>query len=170
MSKAVWASIAGKVFAGWGYNLLLSKMPSYLDTVFGISILENGLYSAIITVATGITMLLGGPLSEIVIKKTNLSRTRVRKIFEEIALIGPGVCIALVPAMGCDYIPVIALLALSQLFYGINTGGEYPIIAELAPDFSGTVFGFVATISTIPTIFTPYVVGVLLDKKVCKLY
>jgi MFS family permease len=118
------------------------------------------------TLATGITMLIGGPLSGLVLKKTKLSKTRVRKIFENIALFGPAICIGLVPAVGCDSTAVVSLLILAMLLYGLNTGGEYPIISEFAPDFAGTVFGVAATLSIFPAFVAPYVVGVMLDEKV----
>jgi MFS family permease len=118
------------------------------------------------TLATGISMLIGGPLSGLVLKKTKLSKTRVRKIFENIALFGPAICISLVPAVGCDSTAVVTLLILAMFLYGLSTGGEYPIISEFAPDFAGTVFGVVATLSIFPAFVAPYVVGVLLDEKV----
>jgi MFS transporter, ACS family, solute carrier family 17 (sodium-dependent inorganic phosphate cotransporter), other len=165
-SKPVWGITLVRFLSGWGFDLLYTKLPSYLNTAFGISILQNSLFNALTTLADGIATLLGGPLSEFVIIKTNLSRTRVRKIFEYIALIGASISIGLVPAMGCDYIPIIALIAATQLFFGLTSGGDLPIPPEIAPEFSGTVHGCIAATSYTSAIIAPYLAGLILDKKV----
>lgn len=165
-SKLVWTSIIAKVSAGWGYFLLLSKMPSFLDTVYGIPIFHNGIFTALTSLATGITQLIGGPLSGLILKKTKLSKTRIRKIFEHIALIGPAICFGLVTAIPCNSTAVIALLVLAMLLYGFITGGEWPIISEFAPDFAGTIFGIANILSMCTGFVAPYIVGVLLDENV----
>ncbi|CAG2105257.1 unnamed protein product [Medioppia subpectinata] len=164
-SRCVWASIIWKIAAGWGYYLLLSKMPSYLDKVFGIPIIQNGLFNAMTSLATGVTMAVCGPLSAYVIRKSSakLSKTAVRKIFATTALMGPAVCLTIITAIGCDSTSVIALLITALFFYGFMTGGEFSMISEYAPDFSGTVFGIAATLSVFPAFLAPYVVGLILD-------
>ncbi|XP_054161313.1 sialin-like isoform X2 [Oppia nitens] len=166
-SRCVWSSIIWKISAGWGYYLLLSKMPSYLDKVFGLSLLQNGLFNAMTSLATGLTMAFCGPLSAFIIRKASprLSKTAVRKIFASIALLGPASCLALITALGCNSQAVITLLIMALFLYGFMTGGEFTIISEFAPDFSGTVFGIAATISVFPAFVAPYVVGIILGDK-----
>jgi len=141
-------------------------MPSFLSSVYGIPIFQNGIFNAMTTLATGIAMLIGGPLSGFILKKTNLSKTRIRKIFEDVALIGPAICIGLVPAMGCNSTAVVVLLVMAMLLYGFMTGGEWPIISEFAPDFAGTIFGIANIFAMCTGFVAPYIVGVLLDENV----
>jgi len=138
--------------------------------VFGIPIIQNGLFNAMTSLATGLTMALCGPLSAYIIRKSapKLSKTMVRKIFGTIALMGPAVCLALITAVGCNSTAVIALLITALFFYGFMTGGEFSIISEFAPDFSGTVFGIVATLSVFPAFLAPYVVGIIVDDRVSR--
>ncbi|CAG2119592.1 unnamed protein product, partial [Medioppia subpectinata] len=165
-SRAVWGVVIGKVCASWGYYLYQTKMPSYLDKVFGISLLNNGLFNAMTSLATGVTMACGGPLSALVIKRYatggRLSRTRVRKIFESTALLGPAVCLAIITGVGCHSGAVVGLLITALFLYGFVTGGEFSIYGEFTPDYSGTVFGIAATLSAVPAFVGPYVVGVIL--------
>lgn len=141
-------------------------MPSFLDSVYGIPIFQNGIFNALTTLATGIAMLIGGPLSGFILRRTKLSKTRVRKLFQDIALIGPAICIGLVPAMGCNSNAVVVLLVLAMLLYGFITGGEWPVISEFAPDFAGTIFGIANIFSMCTAFVAPYIVGVLLDENV----
>ncbi|XP_054162156.1 uncharacterized transporter slc-17.2-like [Oppia nitens] len=163
-SRCVWATIICKVCASWGYYLYQTKMPSYLDKVFGMSLLSNGLFNAGLSLSTGVTMVLGGPLSALVIKKFGhrLTKTRVRKLFESTALIGPAICLAIITVMGCNSAAVVSLLMTALFFYGFVTGGEFSIYGEFAPDFSGTIFGIAATLASIPAFIGPYAVGVIL--------
>lgn len=143
-------------------------MPSYLDKVFGISLFHNGLFNAGTSLATGVTMVLGGPLSSFIIRKTahKVSKTTVRKVFQTIALIGPAICFGIITGMGCDSTAVVVLLITALFLYGFVTGGEFSIISEFAPDFSGTIFGIAATLSVWPAFVAPYVVGVMLGDSV----
>ena len=47
--------------------------------------------------------------------------------------------------------------------YGFLTGGEYPIIPEYAPEFTGTVFGFSNTLASSMGFVAPIIVGQILD-------
>ena len=49
--------------------------------------------------------------------------------------------------------------------YGFITGGEYPIIPEYAPEFTGTVFGFTNTLASSMGFLAPIIVGQILDSK-----
>lgn len=166
ISKTVWASIIAKLTASFGYYLLLTKMPSYLDSVFGIPIQQNGLFNSFIYLASGVSMVIGGPLSSLILSKTEISLTKVRKSFETIALMGPAICILLVPLSGCNSNLVITWLVLAMFFYGFITGGEWPIIGEFAPLYSGTVFGLANTPAMGMGFVAPLIVGALLDKDV----
>ncbi|CAG2175092.1 unnamed protein product [Oppiella nova] len=109
-------------------------------------------------------MAIGGPLSALVIKRFGhkISKTRIRKIFESIALIGPAICLAIITGMGCNSTAVVALLITALFLYGLFTGGEFVIYGEIAPDYSGTVFGIAGTLGAIPGFVAPYAVGVIL--------
>ncbi|CAG2175091.1 unnamed protein product, partial [Oppiella nova] len=132
-SRAVWAVLIGKVCASWGYFLYQTKLPSYElfqgTLVFGVSLLNNGLFNAMTSLAVAVTMALGGPLSAFIIKRFGhrLSRTRIRKIFETTALIGPAVCLAVITGMGCNANGVVGLLITALFLYGFVTGGEFSI-------------------------------------------
>ena len=71
--------------------------------------------------------------------------------------------------MECKSEAVVGLMITELFLYGFMTGGEFSVISEFAPDFSGTVYGIAATIAVWPSFVTPYVVGVMLGDSVCDL-
>jgi MFS family permease len=78
-------------------------------------------------------------------------------------MFGTAVCFVLIPIVDCDKEAVIALLLIGMFIYGFITGGEYAIIAEYAPDYSGTVFGVANTMASATGFIGPLIVGLLLD-------
>ena len=81
-------------------------------------------------------------------------------------MFGCAVCLLLVPIVGCNSNAVIALLLIGMFIYGFITGGSYGVIAEYAPDFSGTVFGVANTLASTTGFIGPMLVGYLLDNEV----
>ena len=150
--------------------MLLAKLPSYLDKVFGISVFQNGLFNAGTSLATGVSMAVCGPLSNYIIRKSShrISKTTVRKLFQTVALLGPALCLTIITEIGCNSGAVVSLMITALFLYGFMTGGEWPVISEFAPDFSGTVFGICATVAVWPSFVAPYVVGIMLDDSVSK--
>ena len=87
-------------------------------------------------------------------------------MFQTVALLGPALCLAIITVMDCRSEAVVALMIAALFFYGFVTGGEFSIITEFAPDFSGTIFGIVATLSIWPAFVAPYAVGLMLGDSV----
>ena len=47
-SKQVWSSIIAKTCGSFGYYLFVTELPTYLNNVFGISIVKNGFFNSMI--------------------------------------------------------------------------------------------------------------------------
>ncbi len=81
-SSVVYASVFAKTSGTFGYYVLLTKLPSYFDSIFNVEITYNGFYTALVYLAIGITLMIAGPLSTFVKRKSGLSLTVVRKLFQ----------------------------------------------------------------------------------------
>lgn len=114
------------------------------------------------------SMITAGPLSLYLYKNFSkfISLTRIRKNFAIISILGPAICILLIPQFGCNSLIVIILLFIAMFLYGFMTGGEWPIISEFAPAFSGTVFGIANTPAMATGFVAPFIVGIFLDQNV----
>jgi len=107
-----------------------------------------------------------GFVSDFVGKKRLINETLSRKIFESIALGGPGICLALIPSIGCDQTGVIVILVLALTIFGLNSGGDKPIVVDIAPDHSGTIYGITNAIASLPGILAPLFVGMIINDNV----
>jgi MFS family permease len=119
--------------------------------------------NALIYIAYSASLMAFGFASDIVERKRLLSRTVSRKAFEATALIGAAVFMAIVPAVGCNQISVIVLLILAMIVLGLISGGDAPIVVDIAPDYSGSLYGFTNAFASLPGFLAPLFVGLVLD-------
>src|SRR5699024_7752421 len=122
-SKPVLSSAFLKMCSGFGYFLLMTKMPAYLSSVLHIKIFQNGVFSGSITLLQGLCALLSAPLSNWIISQFNFKSMTVRKVFQSVAMLGPALCFALIPSLeGGNANVVLGLLLGSVFSYGFFTG------------------------------------------------
>ncbi|KFM75673.1 Sialin, partial [Stegodyphus mimosarum] len=163
-SKAVWAVTVAKFAGTWGFTCLLTKLPAYLADVLHFPIQKNGMINALVYTAEIAAMFLSGCSSDYIRKKNWLSNTNIRKLFETLALMGPTICLVLIPAMGCNHWPVVTLIIMSMGFYGMVGGGDIPAFVDIAPELAGTIFGLANGIAGTTGFLSPLVAGIFLDK------
>jgi len=108
--------------AGFGYYLINTKMPAFLSTIFGVPIFQNGAVNSATILSHGICGLLAAPISNWLIKRFALRSIIIRKVFQGIAMLGPAICVGIVPAFGCNSGGVIAMLVGCMMLYGFYTG------------------------------------------------
>ena len=121
-SLPVLCSLIVKMCCGFGYFLILTKMPSYLSTIFGIDFFKNGSVNAAATLAQGVFGLVAAPFSNWIIKKFDVRSIYVRKAFQSVAMFGPALCLCMIPVFGCNSSGVIVMLVGAMLLYGFFTG------------------------------------------------
>ena len=83
-----------------------------------------------------------GYISDLVERKRLLNRTVSRKVFQGLGMIGSAASMAIVPLVGCDQMAVILILIFAIIVLGVTSGGENPIVVDIAPDYSRAIYGF----------------------------
>lgn len=108
----------------------------------------------------------GGIIADLLIRSSPLSRTTVRKLLESVATFGTGAQLVLISFTACDSTHFLLLMAGVSLIYGIQAGGESPIVSDLTSRFSGTVFGISNSLAMSTSFIVPMVIGAILDHHV----
>lgn len=163
-SRKIWAITITKFCTSWGNLFLMSKLPTYLSQVLNMPITYNSYVNASIYIALGGSYLSWGSVADWVERRQCLGRTASRKLFQTIALLGSAAFMAAIPFIGCDVIPIIIMLNLSMVTLGLTAGGDSLIIVDVAPDYSGSIYGFSNSIGSLPGFLAPLFVGVMLDR------
>ncbi|XP_015783959.1 sialin-like [Tetranychus urticae] len=161
-SLPLWAVFWNRGLIGLAYYTVNSKIPVYMEKVLNYKIENNGLLNSLFYVFVCMAQLIAGPASKAIILKGWLSRTVTRKIFESIACLGLASGLMIISFLGNQPTIVVIVLIISMFFYGFDTGGNIPIVPEMAPKYVGTAFGFSNTLISASGFIAPALIGYIL--------
>ncbi|KAG6435751.1 hypothetical protein SASPL_100626 [Salvia splendens] len=151
-----WAIIFANITNNWGYFVLLSWMPVYFNTVFGVKLKEAAWFSAVPWGTMAVSGYIAGAMSDYLIK-SGYSITSIRKITQSIGFIGPGTALlglnyATSPAVAAIFMTMgLSLSSFSQAGFLLNMHDIAPQYAGFLQGISnsaGTVAAIVSTIAT----------------------
>lgn len=160
----VWALVAARFSNMWVSILLFTELPSYLKSVFTLSITQNGNFSALVFAFTILTMLSSGLCADWLIRR-RVRPTFVRKLFQMTANFGPAVCLVGIALAGSDRWLVLGCLIAAKITLGTFTGGNVPAVVDLAPMYAATLNGMITTFGQTTGILAPLVAGLMIDSK-----
>ncbi|KAK2727912.1 hypothetical protein QYM36_008402, partial [Artemia franciscana] len=118
--------------------------------------------------------LAASPLADLCKRKGWMKTIWVRKVFTmfEVSVdeqipkfwhFGPALTLVVVAFSGCNLALVIAMLALGQSLQAAVYGGWFINHIDLAPNYSGLLFGITNGLGIIPSWFGPPLVGVIVQ-------
>ncbi|XP_042874630.1 sialin-like [Penaeus japonicus] len=162
-SMPVWAIIAASIGNNFGLSVFLAQLPTYMKNILGFSIKQNGFLSALPFLLRYLGAILWSSLGDWLTSRGYLSIRTSRRLFSVIALWGPAIMILGVSFAGCNWQATVALICISFFCNGAVTASIIVNHTDIAPNFSGTIFGIDNTFGSIPAFVAPVVVGVLTD-------
>uniref|UniRef100_A0A8D8TK43 Sialin n=1 Tax=Cacopsylla melanoneura TaxID=428564 RepID=A0A8D8TK43_9HEMI len=162
-SPCVWAIIITHALSVFGYFTIVNQLPNYFKNILHFNIKENGLLSSLPFLGKYVTALLSSCLADYLRSTDRLTTTATRKLFTSFALLMPGILMSLQVYTGQDPVFAVAIFTLTLTFNGAVTAGYLGNGLDIAPNFSGTIFGFANTLSSFGGFVSSYLVGVLTD-------
>ena len=125
-NKSVIATAFFKFAQAWVATIMGTKLPVYLKDVMHQSIKANGIINAGACLLTGISLMTVGYLSERVIERKWLERTRCRKMFSLVTGTGTGIVIMCIPAAGCSLPALLTVVFFYAIVAGFKAGSDVP--------------------------------------------
>ena len=95
-SRAVWVFSFARMIGNITFYMFLTEMPSFVDEVFGIPTIDNGVLNGFFYVLYAFSSFGSGMLSDYMIHKNFLSRSNVRKLFECTSFVLSGAMLLIV--------------------------------------------------------------------------
>ncbi|XP_025017807.1 putative inorganic phosphate cotransporter [Tetranychus urticae] len=186
-STALWSLVLSRTGQSLFYMIITTKIPAYFESVLGIGLYRNGIFNSFLYLAIAFSQLISGPSAKYIIDKGFLGRTVTRKIFETqgkgskiarncdllvfyFTLLIPCICLVIIPLIEPTSNTVMCLLVVSCFFMGFVCGGHMPIVSEMSPELSGTIFGITNFAASSMGFLAPLLIGVLLDHGDDKVY
>ncbi|OQV12809.1 Sialin [Hypsibius exemplaris] len=130
----VWALLISEFGYNWGFYVLLTNLPTYLNNILHFSLKSNGALSAMPYLS--VDFLIG-------------------------AFVGTGSALVGVAYAGCDATLAVALFAVGVGLSGGVYVGHFIMYTEMSPNYAGILIAMGNTVGTVTGIVAPYVVGVL---------
>lgn len=102
----------------YGYEFLMTELPTYMKQILRFSIKENGILSAVPYLGMWISSLLLSMIADWFITTNKFSITTTRKILNTIGQFGPAIALFFVSYTGCNRVLTVFLLTI-----GISMNG-----------------------------------------------
>ena len=161
-TPAVWAIFVAHFCSNWALYVLLAWLPSYFKSTFGVTLANAGLLSAAPWAFYFIIGNLGGAMADRMIANGR-SRTFVRKLMQNTALVGSGAFLLLLPFAPSAMVAMLLICGASGIISLCLSGfGANPF--DVAPRYADVVWGISNTGGTMPGIIGVAVTGWLLDR------
>lgn len=121
----------------YGYETLMTELPTYMKQVLKFSIKTNGFISSLPYLAMWLFSLSISCVADWLISSNRFSVTHTRKIINSIGQYGPAVCLIIASYTGCNRVLTVALLTMGVgLNGGIYSGFKVNHL-DLTPRFAG---------------------------------
>ncbi|XP_052751162.1 sialin isoform X2 [Galleria mellonella] len=160
-SPPVWAIILTHATSVFGYFTVVNQLPTYIESILHYNIKHNGLLSSLPYLGKYLCALASSVLADSLRKSEKLSTTATRKLFTGFAVGVPGIMMLAQAYFGEDRVWSIAIFTLALTINGMVTAGYLGNGLDIAPNFSGTIFGLANTLSSFGGWLSTYMVGEL---------
>ncbi|XP_045500352.1 sialin isoform X1 [Colias croceus] len=160
-SPAVWAIVITHGASVFGYFTVVNQLPTYIESILKYNIKHNGLLSSLPYLGKYLCALASSVLADSLRRTGRLSTTTARKLFTGVAVGLPGILMIAQAFFGHDRVWSIAIFTLALTINGAVTAGYLGNGLDIAPNFSGTIFGIANTLSSFGGWLSTFMVGEL---------
>ena len=152
-SRSLWAMALLYLCGSFGWSFFVSWMPRFLDEVHHVSFEQSEWASAMPLFLGGLSCLLGGWLSDTLVKRTGWRRFG-RAIFP-IA----GCTTAAAAMLGLRFVSTptqaVALMCLAAAAYDFGQGANWASIVDIGGRFAGTALGLINMVGNMGNFIQP---------------
>lgn len=148
-SMPVWAIIITHGCSVFGYFTVVNQLPTYMKDVLKFDIKKNGLLSSLPYFGKYLMAVIASYVADKIRKSGKLSTTTTRKVFTTFACSLPALMMAIQAIWGKTAALSVTVFTCALFFNGAVTAGYLSNVLDIAPNFSGTIFGMANTLSSI---------------------
>jgi MFS transporter, ACS family, solute carrier family 17 (sodium-dependent inorganic phosphate cotransporter), other len=170
-SKATWAMFLAHAANNWGLYNNLSWTPTFYNEQYGLNVKESTLLLVLPSIAGAVGGLTAGSVADSIIQRLGSADseediTRIRKIFQFVALFGPAMCLFLLSNGSIPDQPTtaVALLSIAIFLQSFNAAGYGAANQEKSgPKWTGLLYAATSLPSVVVGTGGVYLTGKILD-------
>lgn len=158
-SVPFWAILLAHMGHNYGYETLMTELPTYMKQILHFSIKDNGVLSALPYLAMWLFSIFISHVADWMLTKPFITITIVRKVINGIGQYGPAVALFAAAFTGCDRWLTVALLTVGVgLNGGIYSGFKVNHL-DLSPQFAGILMSFTNCLANLAGLLAPIYAG-----------
>lgn len=162
-SMPFYAILIAHMGHNYGYETLMTELPTYMKQVLRFSIKENGILSALPYVAMWLFSMAISVVADWLISSGRLTHTKTRKIINSIGQYGPGIALIAASYTGCDRVLTLTILTIGVgLNGGIYSGFKINHL-DITPRFAGILMSITNCSANLAGLLAPIVAGNLIE-------
>lgn len=159
LSPPVWAIVITHGASVFGYFTVVNQLPTYIKNILHFNIKTNGLLSSLPYLGKYLCSLASSILADSLMRSGKMSTTATRKLFTTLAVGFPSILMVVQVFYGYDQVWSIAIFTIALTINGAVTAGYLGNGLDIAPNFSGTIFGMANTLSSLGGYLSAKMVG-----------
>ncbi|KAL1140617.1 hypothetical protein AAG570_000547 [Ranatra chinensis] len=161
-SMPFWAILVAHIGQNYGYETLMTELPTFMKQVLRFNIKENGLLSALPYLAMWIFSMGSSCVADWFISSEKYSRTIIRKVANGFGHFGPAIALICASYTGCNPYLTVAILSLGVgLNGGIYSGFKVNHL-DLSPRFAGILMSFTNFTANMAGLLAPITAGYII--------
>ncbi|GJQ83269.1 Picot [Trypoxylus dichotomus] len=154
-----WAILIAHMGHNYGYETLMTELPTYMKQVLKFNIKSNGTLSALPYLAMWLFSMAISHVADWMLVSGHFTHTAVRKIINGIGQYGPAIALTAAAFTGCDRWLTVAILTIGVgLNGGIYSGFKINHL-DISPRFAGVLMSFTNCLANLAGLLAPIYAG-----------
>ncbi|XP_067626518.1 putative inorganic phosphate cotransporter isoform X2 [Eurosta solidaginis] len=149
----------------YGYETLMTELPTYMKQVLRFSLKANGLLSSLPYLAMWLFSMFISIIADWMISSHRFTHTSTRKIINSIGQYGPGLALIAASYTGCDRALTLAILTVGVGFNGGIYSGFKINHLDLSPRYAGFLMAITNCLANLAGLLAPIAAGNLINNK-----
>ncbi|XP_046965584.1 putative inorganic phosphate cotransporter isoform X1 [Vanessa cardui] len=164
-SMPFWAIMLAHMGQNYGYETLMTELPTFMRQVLHFSIKDNGFVSALPYLCMWLFSMFISVVADWMLSSGRFNHTQVRKIINSIGEYGPAIGLFIAANTGCNPAATVAILAVGVgLNGGIYSGFKVNHL-DISPRFAGILMAFTNCLANLTGLLAPIVAGYIIEGK-----
>ncbi|XP_063225600.1 putative inorganic phosphate cotransporter isoform X2 [Bacillus rossius redtenbacheri] len=164
-SLPFWAILMAHMGQNYGYETLMTELPTFMKQVLHFDIKKNGILSALPYLAMWIFSMAASHVADWMISSHRFTHGQTRKIVNTIGQYGPAIALIAASYTGCNADLTVALLTIGiGLNGGIYSGFKVNHL-DISPRFAGILMSFTNCMANLAGLLAPMTAGYVIHER-----
>ncbi|XP_066595755.1 putative inorganic phosphate cotransporter isoform X2 [Prorops nasuta] len=164
-SLPFWAILIAHMGHNYGYETLMTELPTFMKQILHYEIKTNGTVSSLPYLAMWIFSMFISHVADWMISSGKFNHTKTRKIINSIGQYGPAVALVAASYTGCNRALTVGLLTVGVgLNGGIYSGFKVNHL-DISPRFAGVLMSFTNCLANLAGLLAPIAAGYIIVGK-----